>query len=336
MTKMRAVLVKDGRGPSDALYIGEVDKPTAKEGEVIVKVVAFGLNRADIHIRQTGAAGKALGYEFSGTVDELGPGVSGFDIGQGVLGLTSQGAYAEYVAAPVGNLLLKPQGLSWVEAAAIMENWLTAFQGLVLICDIQKESDVLIHAGASGVSVAATQLARLYGASKVFTTVSSKEKIQFVKSLRRGATHAINYRTHDFVEEVKRETEEKGVSIVVDYIGQDYFKRNIDTLGIDGHLLILGLLSGFSFPSDASLWPLVLKRLNIHGSLLSTRSVEYQAALVARFKREVFDHFTPKEPGGPPLLELKIWKVYPWQEVKAAHDAMEANKNQGKIILEIK
>jgi len=107
-------------------------------------------------------------------------------------------------------------------------------------------------------------------------------------------------------------------------------------LGIDGHLLILGLLSGFSFPSDASLWPLVLKRLNIHGSLLSTRSVEYQAALVARFKREVFDHFTPKEPGGPPLLELKIWKVYPWQEVKAAHDAMEANKNQGKIILEIK
>jgi len=339
MVKMRAVLIKDGHGPSDALYIGEADKPTPKEGEIVVKVVAFGLNRADTLQRQVGYPGidsYILGMEFSGTVHELGPGVDAFEVGQPVLGLTGGGAYAEYVAAPVGNVLVKPDELSWVQAAAIMENWLTAFQALVLISDIKRGGDVLIHAGASGVSVAALQLARLYGASKVFTNVSSEAKIQFVKSLRSGPTHAINYHTHDFVEEVKRDTGGKGVSIIVDYIGQDYFARNLDALEVDGHLVMLGLLSGANIPPDASLMSILRKRLNIHGSMLRTRSVQYQAALVARFKQEVFDHFTAKESGGEPPLQIAIYKVYPWQEVKAAHDEMEANKTQGKIILEIK
>jgi len=338
---MRAILIKGQHGPSESLYIGDAEKPKPKTGEVVVKVVAFGLNRMDLIQRQSGyplppGITEILGVEFSGTVDELGHGVTDVDVGDEVLGLAYGGAYAEYVALDARNIIVKPKELSWVEGAAIMENWITAFQALVHTGEIKKGNDVLVHAGASGVTIAAMQLAHLYGASKIFTTVSSEEKINFVRSLRNGATHAINYKTQDFAEEIKKVTDGKGVAVIVDYIGRDYFARNIDSLAMEGHMIILAHLSGDKIPEGVSLSSILYKRLCIQGSTLRTRSAEYQAELIARFKREVFEHFTKPGANGLPPLEIAIHKVYPWQQIKEAHDEMEGNKNSGKIIIEIK
>jgi len=342
---MRAVLIKDGKGSSDALYLGEAERPVPKQGEIIVKVVAFGLNRMDISQREghypvPPGTTAIMGVEFSGIVDELGPGVSQNEraVGDEVLGLAYGGAYAEYAAVPVANVIAKPPTMSWVEAAAILENWVTAFQALVHISNISKGDDVLIHAGASGVTVAGIQLAHLYGASKIITTVSSEEKTKFVKSLPNGGpTHAINYKTHDFAEEVKKVTEGKGVEILVDYIGQSYFARNMDSLAKDGQMVLLAFLSGAELPKGVSLAPILFKRLRIQGSTLRSRSPEYQAELLARFNSEVFGHFSKDESSGKEgELKVFIHKVYPWQQIKAAHDEMEGNANSGKIILEVK
>ncbi|KAI0351397.1 quinone oxidoreductase [Trametes cingulata] len=334
---MRAILVKHNQGPAENLYLGNAEKPSPGPGKVLVKVKAFGLNRMDILQREgryplPPGAPDILGVEFSGHVVQVGDGVSEWNAGDEVLGLTSGGAYAEYVVAPHKNLIRKPAHLSWIEAASIPEVFLTAFQALVVIAEVKEGDDVLVHAGASGVGIAAIQLARLYGANTVTATASTQEKLDMLLSLASGATHAVNYKTQDFAQEVKKITGGKGVDVIIDFVGQSHWQKNIDALAYDGRLTLLAVLSGAEVP-QFNLLPILYKRLRIQGSTLRARSEDYQAELVARFKREAFDHITGSSGDG--RIRTYIHKVYPWAEIQEAHREMEANKNSGKIVAEV-
>ncbi|OCH90446.1 quinone oxidoreductase [Obba rivulosa] len=337
MSQMRAVLIKDEKGPVENLYIGEVEKPSPNPGEVLVKVKAFGLNRMDISQREgkyppPPGASNILGVEFSGHVVEVGRDVTEWKEGDEVLGLAGGGAYAEYIVVPKSNVMKKPEHLSWIEAASIAENFLTAFQALVLVAEIKKGDNVLVHAGASGVGVAAIQLARLYGANHVIATASTSEKLNWLLSLPSGATHAVNYKTQDFAAEVKRITNNKGVDVIIDFVGQSHWQKNIDSLAVDGRMTLLALLSGPEVPSF-NLVPILYKRLRIQGSTLRSRSPEYQAELISKFKRDVLGFITSSAGDGP--LKIYIHKVYPWTEIQDAHREMEANSNSGKIVAEV-
>ncbi|KAI8986272.1 quinone oxidoreductase [Trametes punicea] len=334
---MRAILVKDGKGPVENLYLGEVDKPSPGPGKVLVEVKAFGLNRMDILQREgryplPPGAPEILGVEFSGHVAQVGEGVTEWKEGDEVLGLASGGAYAEYIVAPHRNLIRKPAYLSWVEAASIPEVFLTAFQALVVLAEVREGDNVLVHAGASGVGIAAIQLARLYGANTVTATASTKEKLDMLLSMPSGATHVVNYKTQDFAEEVKKITNGKGVDVIIDFVGQSHWHKNIDSLAYDGRMTLLAVLSGGEV-SNFNLMPILYKRLRIQGSTLRARSEDYQAELIARFKCEAFGHITGSSGNG--RIRTYIHKVYPWTEIQDAHREMEANKNSGKIMAEI-
>ncbi|KAI0785145.1 quinone oxidoreductase [Abortiporus biennis] len=334
---MKAVLIKDGKGPIENLYIGEIDKPSLKPGEVLVKTKAFGLNRMDISQRDgfyppPPGASTVLGVEFSGIVDGVGEGVAKWKVGDEVLGLVGGGAYAEYVVAVEGNLLAKPHNLSWAEAASIPENFLTAFQAVILVGELQRGESILIHAGASGVGVAAVQLARLYGAKNIITTASTQEKLDWLLNIPNPATHAVNYKTQNFAEEVKKITEGKGVDLVIDFVGRTHWDKNIDSLGIDGRMVLLAFLSG-PVVDKLNLIPILVKRLRIQGSTLRSRSAVYQAELISRFQKEILPEITRCEENGK--IRTNIYKVFPWTDIQEAHREMEANANSGKIIAEI-
>lgn len=330
---MRAVLVKNKGESADDLYIGERPKPTPDAKEVLVKVVAFGLNRMDISQRKgqypvPPGATDILGVEFSGTIEELGSEVKGFKVGDEVIGLAYGGAYAEYLTLSAGNVMHKPKHLSWVEAAAIPENFITAFQALITICELKPGEDVLIHAGASGVGVAANQLASAYGARHVITTASSKEKLDFLHGMPKGSTHGINYKEQNFADEVAKITDGQGVNVIIDFIGPDYWEKNVDSIARDGRLVFLASMSGPTI-TNFNVPKLFFKRMRIQGSTLRSRSPEYQAGLVGRFWDECESRFKSGE------LKVYIHKTYKWTEITEAHKEMEANKTMGKIIVEI-
>ncbi|TFK48727.1 quinone oxidoreductase [Heliocybe sulcata] len=337
MAQMRAVLIKDEKGPIENLYIGEATKPSPGPGQVLVKIKAFGLNRMDIMQRNgmypvPPGASKILGAEFSGTISEIGPTVSGWQIGDEVLGLAGGGAYAEYIVVHDRLVIKKPAHLNWVEAASVPENFLTAYQALIVIAEFKAGESVLIHAGASGVGIAAIQMARAYGAKNVIATASTEEKLKWLLSIPNGATHAVNYRTQDFAEEAKKITEGKGVNVVIDFVGQSHWQKNIDSLAVDGRMTMLALLSGAEIP-QFNLMPILYKRLRIQGSTLRARSVEYQEDLIQRFKRDLLDKVSGCQ--GDTAIRTYIHKVYPWTEIQDAHRCMESNTNSGKIICEI-
>ncbi|KDR82425.1 hypothetical protein GALMADRAFT_237735 [Galerina marginata CBS 339.88] len=334
---MRAILIKGEKGPVENLYLAEAPTPTLRPTEVLVKIKAFGLNRMDISQREgkyalPPGAPAILGVEFSGTISQVGPDVSGWNVGDEVLGIAAGGAYAEFIAVNQTHVISKPQHLTWVEAASIPEVFLTAFQALVVIGQVKENSDVLVHAGASGVGISAIQLARIYGARTVTATTSSKEKIDWLLNLPNGATHAANYKKEDFAAVVKKVTNNKGADVVIDFVGQSHFNKNLNSLALDGRMTMLSLLSG-AIVESVNLAPIIAKRLHIEGSTLRNRSLEYQADLIARFKREAFSKITGEKGDGP--IRTYIHKVYPWTEIQAAHQEMEADKNSGKIIVEV-
>ncbi|KII84164.1 hypothetical protein PLICRDRAFT_179839 [Plicaturopsis crispa FD-325 SS-3] len=334
---MRAVLIKDGKGPIENLYIGETPKPVPGPGEVLVKIKAFGLNRMDL-LQRVGnsppppGASDILGVEFSGTVSELGSGVSKWNIDDEVLGLAPGGAYAEYVAVSEKTILKKPAALSWVEAAGIPENFLTAFQAIVRYGEVQEGDNVLVHAGASGVGIASIQLARLRKANTVTATASSTEKLDYLLALPGGATHVANYKTQDFATEVKKTTGGKGVNALVDFVGRTHWHQNIDALAFDGRMTILAFLSGAEV-DKVNIRPILQKRLRIQGSTLRPRPLGYQGELVADFASEVLPYISGRDGPGP--LKTIIHKVYPWTDIQSATREIDENKNIGKIVAEI-
>ncbi|UZJ53424.1 hypothetical protein CBS101457_002744 [Exobasidium rhododendri] len=341
-TSMRAILIKDGKGPSSSLYIDENTPVPKLDGaedrqEVLVKVNAFGLNRMDI-LQREGAyaippgASPILGVEFSGTIADAGK--SSFKAGQEVFGLSTGGCYSQYVKVPSRMVLPKPKELSWEQAAAIPENFLTAYQALNHLSSLQKGEDLLVHAGASGVGLAAIQIAKSMGANKVYVTAGSEEKIKFCESV--GAEKGINYKASDWAEELSKLTDGKGVNVIMDFIGAPYLVSNISSLAKDGRLVLQGFMGGIKV-NEFNMGPLLAKRLKIEGSTLRSRDLEYQSDLVQEFiKFGGVDNIVAgikQESKGKKGHHLAIHKVYSWKQIKEAHDEMESNKNTGKIIV---
>ncbi|KZV70381.1 quinone oxidoreductase [Peniophora sp. CONT] len=332
---MRAILVKDGKGPAENLYIGEAPEPALGEGQVKVQVKAFGLNRAETSQRQGAyppppGVTDIIGLEFAGVVSEVGAG-SRWKKGQDVLGLAAGGSYAEHIVVPEGSVMPKPEHLSWAEAGAVPEAFLTAYQALKLVAEMKEGDNVLVHAGASGVGIAAIQLARYFGAKTVTATASSKEKLDWLLSLPAGATHVANYRTEDFADVVKDATGGHGADVVIDMVGQSHWERNIKAMAVDGRMTILAFMSGNEVPK-VNLVPILIKRLRIQGSTLRARDVEYKARLVQEFSK-VLPDLTGS--AGEGKLRVYIHKVHPWNEIVEATREMEANKNSGKIVCEV-
>ncbi|PNP77146.1 hypothetical protein FNYG_09446 [Fusarium nygamai] len=330
---IKAVDIRGGTGERDALFINaETPKPSATEGQAIVKIKAFGINRMDI-IQRRGfyplppQAPKTLGVEFSGIIESFGPGDHGtFKEGDEVFGLAYGGAYAEYIAVSTRMLLHKPASIDFTTCAGIPEAWITATQALHLVLGFTKGKSILWHAGASGVSVAGIQLSRIAGASEVYATAGSQDKLDFITS-KLGATAAFNYKTQDWAEEIKKATGGKGVDYIVDFVGGNYFQQNQNVAARDGRIVLLGTLSGAKVP-NADISQILYKRLRIEGSTLRSRDEVYQGEL-----RDRLEQYLPDFESGK--LKIFVDEVFPWEQIQEAHKHMEDAKNLGKIICTI-
>ncbi|KAF3935249.1 Zeta-crystallin [Dactylella cylindrospora] len=334
---MRAVSIKGDKGSADSLFIDNIPEPTLSDGQVLVKVHSFGLNRMDIiqregHYPLPPQAPKTLGVEFSGTIEKLYNDVQELDsykVGDEVFGLAYGGAYAEKIAVSAQMIIHKPKKMSFEEAAGIPEAWITATQALFLVGCFKKGDRVLLHAGASGVSIAALQLAKNSGASEVYVTAGSQEKIDFcVNEL--GATAGFNYKTQDWADEILKATEGKGVDVIVDYIvGQGYLEKDLRCAAVDCRIVILAMMGGFKTEGPIDAATILRKRIRIEGSTLRSRSLEYQKQLRDRLVEEAMPRFEEDS------FNLVIEKVFPWKDIIDAHKLMESNTTKGKIICNI-
>lgn len=271
---------------------------------------------------------KILGVEFSGHIETLGPEVKEhFKPGDEVFGLAYGGAYAEYIAVSTHMLIHKPPHLSWEDAAGIPEVWITATQALFFVGEFAPGKSVLWHAGASGVSIAGIQIARAAGASDVYVTAGSQDKIDFCVG-ELGATAGFNYKTQDWAEEIVKVTGGKGVDIVIDFVGAAYFQGNLKAAARDGHIVNLGFLSGNKLPAETDISPFLAKRLRFEGSSLRSRDADYQGRL-----RDKLEEYLPKFEDGS--FKLYTEKVIPWERIAEAHQLMEDNATKGKIICTI-
>ncbi|KAJ6190909.1 hypothetical protein N7519_000930 [Penicillium mononematosum] len=328
---MRAIGIKGGKGPATSLFIDQIAKPTAAEGQAIVKIRAFGLNRMDLLQREglyplPPQAPPTMGVEFSGVIESFGPdGHEDFKIGDEVLGLAYGGAYAEYISVSTHMLVHKPQELSWEEAAGVPETWITASQALFLIGEFQSGQSVLWHAGASSVSISGIQLAKAAGAKAIYATAGSQEKIDFLEK-ELGVTKAFNYKTQDWAAEIQSATSGAGVDVTVDFIGATYFQGNLDVAARDSRIVLLGLMGGGKLPEGVNIAPLLYKRVRIEGSTLRSRDLEYQRKL----RDTLVEHALPQFCDG--TFKVFVEKVFPFEKIEEAHKLLESNTTKGKII----
>lgn len=325
---MKAVIFNEPGGP-EVLQLGDWPTPRPSSGEVLVKVHASALNRADTLQRRgfyppPPGASPILGLEMAGEIVEVGSEVQNWKIGDRVCALLPGGGYAAFVTVPSALLLPIPERWSYEEAAGIPEVFLTAYQALVWLADLQANETILIHAGASGVGTAALQIARKIGAQSIVTASAGKHEL----CVQLGAKQAIDYKTEDFEQVISNQAVGGGVDVIIDFIGAPYFERNINILKPDGRLIVLAFMGG-NLASQLDLRKVLVKRLQIQGSTLRARSLEYKAKLTARLKSFCWNEFT--DGSFFPVID----KIFDWEEVQQAHQRMEDNLNMGKIILKI-
>ncbi|MGB0521840.1 MAG: NAD(P)H-quinone oxidoreductase [Flammeovirgaceae bacterium] len=324
---MKAILCKGIGGP-EVMYMGEVAKPSVQAHQILVKVKATALNRADLAQRQglyppPKGESEIMGLEVAGVVEEVGSKVGDWEKGDRVFALLAGGGYAEYVVLDERLAMPIPAHLSFQEAAGIAEVFLTAYQAIVWLANLQQDETILIHAGASGVGTAAIQLAKKLGA-KVIATVGSPAKISHCLSL--GANLVINYKKEDFAARVKATTEGKGVDVIIDFIGASYYKQNIKSIGFDGRWVVLAMLGGRML-DGFDFGRLLMKRIKMMGSTLRAREIDYKSRLIDEFRERCLPSFSDGS------LKPVIDQTFDWEEVAEAHRYMAANKNIGKIIL---
>jgi putative PIG3 family NAD(P)H quinone oxidoreductase len=325
---MKAILVPTP-GDINQLTFGEYPTPEPGAHEILIKVAATALNRADLLQREgkyppPPGASPILGLEISGTVEQIGSQVSHWKPGDRVCALLPGGGYAEYVTVHEHLALGVPANISLVQAAAIPEVFLTAFQALDWLAQLQPNEKVLIHAGASGVGTAAIQLAGFKGATCFVTASAGKHAL----CLELGAEACIDYHEQNFAEEIHRLTDGKGVNVILDCIGGPYLEKNIQSLATDGRLIEIAIMGGNPVAS-LNLGLVLMKRLRIQGSTLRARDLEYKIRLTQQFADLTWSSFASGR------LRPVIAATMPWTEVKAAHQMMETNSNAGKIVLEI-
>lgn len=324
---MKAILFDTPGGP-EVLYIGEAPRPKLLPHHVLVKVAATALNRADTLQRQgkyPAPPGESpiLGLEMAGTVAELGEGASKWQIGDRVCGLLAGGGYAEYVLIHEDMAMPIPAAWSFGQAAAMPEVFLTAFQALVWLAKLQKGEKLLIHAGASGVGTAAIQIAKEIGAEIFVTASAAKHQI----CLDLGASAAIDYKAKDFADEILELTKGEGVNVIIDFIAAPYFHQNVKALAPDGRLILLALMGGAKVEEPLNLAHFLRKRLTLTGTTLRARSLAYKIQLTQDFWAYAAENFTKNR------LKPIIDSTFDWHEATRAHAYMEANKNQGKLVL---
>lgn len=324
---MKAVLVKEPGG-REQLYIGEAEKPAPSSHDLLIRVKATALNRADIAQREGNypppkGASPILGLEVAGVVEEVGEAVTNWKKGDRVFGLLDGGGYAEYALLPENMAMPIPENLSFTQATALPEVFLTAYQTLFWVGRLQKGETVLIHAGASGVGTAAIQLAKAHGAT-VVVTAGTDEKCEACREL--GADHAINYKTSEFLEQVQATVGQ--VNVILDFVGAPYWEANLKALAVDGRLVIISTLGGPKI-TEANLGYLMMKRLTVSGTTLRSRDRQYKAALTDEFTKITLHSLETGE------LKPIVDCVFPVEEVQEAHGHMEENKNIGKIVLKL-
>lgn len=276
-------------------------------------------------------APKTLGVEFSGVIESFGSSEHerGFKVGDAVFGLAYGGAYAEYIAVSTHMLVHKPDELSWEECAGIPETWITALQAMYLVGEFKPGKSILWHAAASSVSIAGIQLSVADNASAVYGTARQDEKCDFVVS-KLGATKAFNTTKGDWSKELLEATDNKGVDIIIDFVGADYFQGNLNAAGRDSRIVNLGAMSGTKLDGKGvDIGAFIRKRVRFEGSTLRSRDEEYQG----RLRDQLVEHALPKLKDRS--FKIFIEETYDWKDIIKAHQRMESNKTKGKIICTI-
>lgn len=323
---MRAVTIPTPGGP-EALVLADVEAPAPGPGEVLLDVVAAGVNRADVLQRQgfyppPPGAPAYPGLEASGHIAALGPGVTGWQVGEPACALLTGGGYAAQVAVPAGQLLPVPAGVSVVDAAALPEVAATVWANVVMTARLRAGETLLVHGGSSGIGTMAIQLGRALGA-RVAVTAGSPAKLEACAQL--GAQILVDYRTEDFVERVLAATEGRGADVILDNMGAKYLARNVAALAQDGRLVVIGLQGGVKAELDLGL--LLRRRASVTATSLRSRPAEQKAEIVAQLREHVW-----------PLLDSGVVRPvvharYPVAQAAAAHAQLESSQHVGKIML---
>lgn len=327
--RMTAIAIDRPGGPEVLTPITR-PVPTPGPGEVLIQVVAAGVNRPDCLQRQgvyppPPGASDLPGLEVAGTVAAVGAAVTDWQVGDSVCALTPGGGYAEYCLTPAPQCLPVPAGLSFIEAAALPETFFTVWSNVFDRGQLQPGETLLVHGGASGIGTTAIQLAHAFGA-RVFATVGSADKAAVCQQL--GADVAINYHEEDFVAVVQAHTDGQGVNLILDMVGGDYTARNLRALAVEGRLVQIAFLRSPKVELNLAL--LMQKRLTLTGSTLRPRSVADKAQIARTLQERVW-----------PLLALGkikplIQQIFPLRDAAGAHTLMEANRTIGKLVLSVR
>ncbi len=317
-------------GAPEVLRLGERPVPLAGVGELLIRVAASGVNRPDVlqrkgHYAPPAGASDLPGLEVAGVIesgDAAALAAAGFAVGDRVCALVAGGGYAEYCVAPVAQCLPVPAGLSDVEAASLPETFFTVWSNVFDRARLQAGETLLVQGGSSGIGVTAIQLARARGAT-VIVTAGSDEKCAACLAL--GAHHAINYKSQDFVAEVQRITEGRGVDVVLDMVAGPYVAREVECLAEDGRIVIIAVQGGVKAEFNAAL--VLRKRLVITGSTLRPRPVAFKAAIAQALREQVW----PLLASG--AIKPVIHSTFAAADAAQAHALMESNQHIGKIVL---
>jgi putative PIG3 family NAD(P)H quinone oxidoreductase len=307
------------------IAVGPTPRPS--EGEVLIRVAAAGINRADVMQRLGNyppppGASPILGLEVAGTIVACGPGSTPVKVGDSVCALVSGGGYAEYCVAPAVLCLPVPGKLTLTDAAAVPEAFFTVWANVFRRCRLAPGESLLVHGGSSGIGTTAIQLAKALG-SMVYVTAGSAEKC--ARCVELGADAAINYREQDFAEEITRLTGKREVDVILDMVGAAYLERNLKVLAVNGRLVHIAMMEGNRAEIDLRI--IMAKRLTVTGSTLRPLPLAEKAALAHELREKAW-----------PLLEngrVKpiIQRVFPFSEVAEAHRLMESSSHVGKIVL---
>ena len=316
-------------GGPEVLNLIERPLPAPKQGEVLIKIAAAGINRADCYQRQGAyppppGASDILGLEVSGTIAVLGEGVINWKVGDKVCALVSGGAYAQYCTAHSGSCFAIPTGYDWVKAAALPETFMTVWSNVWMRAALKPSETLLVQGGSSGIGTTAIQLAKAFG-HRVFVTAGSAEKCAACEKL--GAEKAINYHTEDFVEVVKKLTEGRGVNVILDMVGGDYIPRELNALAEEGRIVLIAFQRGMQASVDLGL--IMRRRLTVTGSTLRGRDETFKTSVAGAVKEKIW-----------PLLESGklapvISATFPLAQAADAHRLMESSQHIGKIILTV-
>jgi tumor protein p53-inducible protein 3 len=324
---MKAILVEES---THRLYIGVAPDPVPGDDELLVTVRATALNRADL-LQRVGkyppppGASTIIGLEMSGVVEKAGRNVKGWSVGDRVCALLPGGGYAQKAVIPAGMAIAIPDQLSFEEAAAIPEAYLTAYLNLFVLGNLSAGEYVLIHAAASGVGTAAIQLAREAGAIPI-VTAGSKEKLEVCEAL--GARHMINYKEGNFAEKVLAYTDNRGVQVILDPIGASYWEQNDKCISLDGRWVFIGGLGGYQV-EQFNIQAFMRRRIQLLFSTLRSRSDDNKIALTEQFLRFSAEKFANGKLA--PVLD----RIFNWKDAMDAHEYMKQNKNIGKIVLTV-